>query len=77
MVEPLHGAVISQALALAGEGALEPHAAADRLVIAAGGDRDALIQAREELLARLREEPDDPALNRALTILNLTVGGEE
>jgi hypothetical protein len=74
MAEPLHGAVVAQALALADEGALEPHDAADRLVVAAGGDRDTLMRAREELLERLLAEPDSASLNRALTILNLTVG---
>jgi hypothetical protein len=74
MIEPLHGAVVAQALALAEEGELEPRAAADRLVIAAGNDRSALLDARAELLQRLEEEPDNASVNRALTILNLTVG---
>jgi hypothetical protein len=74
MIEPLHGAVVTQALALAQEAELEPRAAADRLVIAAGNDRSALLDARAEVLQRLEDEPDNASLNRALTILNLTVG---
>ena len=76
MAEPLHGAVVAQALAFAKEGALEPRDAADRLVVAADGKRDVLLRAREELLERLRADPDDASLNRALTMLNLTVGEE-
>lgn len=77
MAEPLHGAVIAQALTLADEGELEPQAAADRLVIAAGNDRSALLEARADLLERLQTDPDNPSVNRALTILNLTVGEDE
>jgi hypothetical protein len=74
MVEPLQGAIVTQAMALADEGSLEPRAAADRLVVAAGNDRTALHEARELVLERLGEDPDNASLNRALTILNLTVG---
>jgi hypothetical protein len=76
MVEPLHGAVVAQALTLAEEGELEPHAAADRLVIAARNDRSALLEARAELLQRSEADPENSSINRALTILNLTVGGD-
>jgi hypothetical protein len=65
---------MAQALTLAEEGVLEPHEAADRLVVAAGGERSVLTAARDELLERLREDSDNASLNRALTILNLTVG---
>jgi hypothetical protein len=77
MAEPLHGAVVAQALTLADEGELEPQAAADRLVIAAGNDRSALLKARADLLERLQADPDNASVNRALTILNLTVGEDE
>jgi hypothetical protein len=76
MAEPLHGAVVAQALTLAEEGELEPQAAADRLVIAAGNDRSALVEARADLLQRLQDDPDNASVNRALTILNLTIGGD-
>jgi hypothetical protein len=76
MAEPLHGAVVAQALTLAEEGELEPQAAADRLVIAAGNDRSALAEARADLLQRLQDDPDNASVNRALTILNLTIGGD-
>jgi hypothetical protein len=74
MAEPLQGAVVNQAVALAEEGSLEPQEAADQLVNVAGGDRAALLEGRAELLERLRDDPDNASLNRALTILNLTVG---
>jgi hypothetical protein len=74
MAEPLHGAVVAQALTLAEEGELDAQAAADRLVVAAGNDRSALVEARADLLQRLQEDPDNASVNRALTILNLTVG---
>jgi hypothetical protein len=77
MAEPLHGAVAAQALTLADEGELEPQAAADRLVIAAGNARSALLEARADLLQRLQADPDNASVNRALTILNLTVGEDE
>jgi hypothetical protein len=75
MAESLTGIVIAQAVTFADEGVLEPHEAADRLVMAAEGDRSVLVGARDEVLQRLRDDPDNASLNRAVTILNLTVGG--
>jgi len=64
-------AIASQALELARSGST--HSAAEALATAAGGDRQTVEAARDQMASHLHNEVDDWAATAALTLLNRTL----